>query len=220
VALAALAAACLVASGCARDGDAPRESSSDVATGPLSVEGLAYAEHAGSELTRRIEAAQLLVVPRHLGVFQVAGLYEVVLTRVRIELFLDALRRVPAPSGSSGLATPLQLTPFHDRGKLVATSLYDVQGVAVRGGTPVSRFSAANARLDVGSGDVVLNDFRITHVPTARTVQARRALWRAQANEFRIAGDYLLTDGSALRKGRGLQVDLEFRSAHPELGPP
>jgi hypothetical protein len=75
----------------------------------------------------------------------------------------------------------------------------------------VTRIDASRARVDVRRGDVTLHGFRMVHLRTSRSLEAARAVWREDAREFVLAGEFVLRDGASVLRGRGLRVDPEMR---------
>ena len=85
----------------------------------------------------------------------------------------------------------------------------------VRGGAPVARLEAGRASASVRSRDLVLRGVRVEQVPAGRRLTADRAVWLADAGALWIEGDYVLWDGGASTRGRGLRIDVELRRASP-----
>lgn len=203
---AALAGALLALAAC-RSAPAPPPAGD----GPsLVLEDVAYSEYEGARPSRRLTAAQLLVVPKRLGLFQVTGLNELVLTRPRFEILLDA--RAPSPA-----AVPRDLFGVAlVRAPAVASAvMFDLECVLRRDGRPLTRLSASRASVDVRTGDVSFRDFRMASAGSPRALHAARAEWRAADRRFAVRGEYDL-EGGEPRHGRGLEVDV----ALGRVGPP
>ncbi len=203
----AVAAACVLA-GCGPNGRAG--SREQRALGPVVLERLALSAFDGATLSRRLGTERLLVVPSQVGPLRIAGLHEVVLTRARYDVFLDG-----GEPGAVGRGRPnrtsLLAEPVRPDAWIVAGSVFGLEWWTSRGGEPLTRIDASRARVDVRRGDVTLHGFRMVHLPTSRSLEATRAVWREDAREFVLAGEFVLRDGASVLRGRGLRVDPEMR---------
>lgn len=176
----------------------------------LALDDVVYSEHDGARESRRLTAAQLLVVPKRLGLFQVAGLNELVLARPRFEILLDARAPLPAAVPPDLFGVALVRAPA-----VASAAMFDLECVLRRDGRAISRISASRASADLRTGNASLRDLRIAAAEGPRALHAARAEWRAADRRFVIRGEYDL-EGEEPRHGRGLEVDVELG----RVGPP
>jgi hypothetical protein len=188
-----------------------------------SLEGVTLNQFAGTTLRRRLRADQLMVLPKRIGILQVAGLRELVVTGARLELFED----VPAEGRSAAEVlfsggelpttwaapppdrrgrSPRGLQALHER--LTGATIYGFECDLVRRGAADVRVQARRVTLEPRSGDLVLEDLVVEESPT-RSVRAHRGTWRASSSAIVVSGWYEQRDGDAVERGRGLRIDLE-----------
>lgn len=168
---------------------------------PLSAERVSVSTFHGDRLTRRIDAAQILVVPRRVGPLEVAGVHELVLTRARIELFAD--EGAGDGAGGSGVFG----LPMRPGVQLVSGSIFELEWSLSRGGVELAHFSASRGNVDFRSGDVSLQQLRLVHSPTRRQISAPAATLRG-GSEVVIRGDFVVRDDAGERAGRGLRMKI------------
>jgi hypothetical protein len=168
---------------------------------------LTLSEYDGSTVTRQLRTNQVLILPRRVGPLQIAALYEVVLTRARVDVFLEAA----ADRASARPLAAIFGVPVRAGVQVASGSVFGLDWWTSRGGEPLSRIEAEHASVDFRSGEVALRQLRMTHLPTGRTIEAPRAIWRGASNDLAIRGEYVLRVGSSERRGRGLRIDPEFR---------
>jgi len=174
----------------------------------FSLEGLVLSEFAGAKLQRRLRADQLLVVPKRMGIFQVAGLNELVLTRARLEVF-EADERAPRGGGATGAVSRGTLDVVSAGRRIASASIHGLECEIVRSGELRTRISAARGRVDIRSGDVILEEFSLTELrPSSRSIRGAKAVWRVAEQELVVSGPYELRDGARVTTGRGLRLDL------------
>lgn len=210
--LAALAV-CATAAGCGAQGHRAG-SRSEGAPGPVALAGATLSAWDGETLSRRLSVERLVVAPSAIGPLRIAALHEVSLTRARYDVFLadDEELSPAAPRRRDGRGrTSLLAEPVRPGVRVVAGSVAGLEWWTSRGGVPVTRVDAARARVDVRKGDVTLQGFRMMHLPTSRSLEATRAVWREREREFVVDGEFELSDGARVLRGRGLRVDAELR---------
>lgn len=168
---------------------------------PLSAERVSVSTFHGDRLTRRLDAAQILVVPRRVGPLEVAGVHELVLTRARIELFADD------GAGEAAGGTGVFGLPMRPGVQLVSGSIFELEWSLSRGGVELARFSASRGNVDFRSGDVNLQQLRFVHSPTRREISAPAATLRG-GSEVIIRGDFAVRDDAGEHTGRGLRMKI------------
>jgi hypothetical protein len=186
-----------VAVGCA----APAGDASDRVANPVSLDGVRVSVFDGERLSRKFSAEQFLVLPRRAGPLEFAGLHELVVTRAKVELFLDE------SGGERGAAPDLLGVPVRPGIQLVSGSIFDLDWSASRGGEQVARIEASRAKVDFRNGDVDLRQFRLSHLPTSRVIEAPRATLR-HGSEVVIEGEFVMRDRASQRTGRGLRLKV------------
>lgn len=214
-----LASAALGAAGCGAP-SAPVPPRAEPPVLPFSADGFTLTQFSGDELTGRLHADQLLVVPKRFGILRVATVGELVLTGVRFEVF-ERTRPAPSPGAAVRrreaerapvVAAALLPRPSGAR-HVVAASVFGLEWTVHRDGVPIARIEADRARADAGRGEVALRRFQMVHLPTGRRITASRALWRAESSTFSIPGAYELHDGGRVDRGRGLRFGVDLPAA-------
>lgn len=176
-----------------------------------SIDGLTYSRFVGSTLAQRLRAEQVLFLPQRLGIFQVSAMTEVVLTRVRLEVFDDV--RASSPGSASQLRPARVLLPGLTGARHVSgATLYDIDCVIVRDGRSFVRIRAARGRADGFGGEVALREVRVEGPSTGRTLTAARAVWRPQASELVVRGEYTLREAGRVTTGRGIRLDADMEA--------
>jgi hypothetical protein len=168
--------------------------------------------HEGEWLRLRARARQVMLVPRTFGPLEVGPLKELVVTEPRFEVREEPGCGVRSPCAERVLADPTlglaSLTAGISSLQLVSGRLFAPSWIVVREGVVVARFSAREGRVGLGGRSLVLLDFELEQVPTARHVRAGRAVWSTDDRAFWIDGDYALDDGSGAYLGRGLLIGV------------
>lgn len=181
------------------------------------LEGLTYSEFIGTTLVRRTEAEQVIVVPKRFGALQVSAVSDVLVSGARIQVFESAAGDGPLEAaGVDAVGPPGGLAvPGLSGRRLAGATFHGLEVVLLRGGVPVARVAAAQASADARSGNLLLRDFELEHLPTQRVVRGPRATWRRQTRDFVIPGDHVVAEGGVTRPGRGLLVDRDFNLRRP-----
>jgi hypothetical protein len=191
---------------------APAPESSNNPEATFALEGADVTIHEGEWLRLRARARQVMLVPRSFGPLEVGPLKELVVTGARFEVREEPGCGGRSPCAERVLADPtlglVSLTAGLISLRLVSGMLFDPSWVVVRDGVVVARFSAREGRVGIGGRSLVLLDFELEQVPTARHVRAGRAVWSPEDRAFRIDGDYALMDGSRAYTGRGLLIGI------------
>lgn len=181
------------------------------------LDGLTYSEFVGTTLVRRTEAEQVIVVPKQFGGLQISALSDVLVSGARIQLFEPVAE--DGPLERAGLDAVVPADGFAVPGltglRLGGATFHGLEVVLLRGGAPVARVAATLANSERRSGNVVLREFELEHLPTQRVIRGPRATWRRQTRDFVIAGDYVVAEGGTTRPGRGLLVDRDFNLRPP-----
>ncbi len=202
------AVAWLALAACRPAAPAPRPAAE---TGPrLALEHVDSSQFEGVRRTRRLTAAQLLLVPKRLGFLEIAGLSELVLLSPRFEVALDEGAHSPD-------AAPRDLfdVALVRGGGVPSALMFDLECVLTRAGRPLTRISAARASANLRTGNVSLRDFRMTRVGSPHALRAARAEWSARARRFVIRGEYQL-EGDPPARARRLEVDVELGEVERE----
>lgn len=194
-------------------GASSRSGSAGPPAGVVALEGFSFSEFRGSTLTRRLRADRAAVVPKRIGPFEVGILDELQLTNARYELFEDEAGGDVGP----GSATPdgprrdaFSLGILSGAAHAAGASIRGFECSLVRGGRLVTRFRATRGAIDLRTGDLVLSDFEAEHLPTARTIRSRRAVWHPTTGSFSIRGAFELRTGTATTTGTGVRIDRDF----------
>lgn len=172
------------------------------------LEAVTCSQFSGAFMARRLHAAQVFVVPKRWGIFQVSALSDLVLTQARLEVYRSG-ERAPADDLESGAIDATALPRMFGLQRVGGLVVYGFEYLLVRDGTPIARMEAARGTADARGHGVVLRAFRLTHLPSGRTVTADRAVWRPGAGEIEIRGEYTIASGDAISHGRGLRLDAE-----------
>ena len=119
-----------------------------------------------------------------------------------------------AVSGGLDVLVPrggLALPGLAALGHVSRATVVGFECVLFRDGAPAVRIEAARSATDARSGDLALEQLRIVHLTSGRTLRAARALWRRRGNDFVVRGEYALEDAGGVTTGRGVRVDADVR---------
>jgi hypothetical protein len=174
---------------------------------PLAMDDVTISLYAGSRLSQLVRARHLLVAPAAFGPFQVAGIAELVLTGVEVDVYLHDACVGEAPCGPTPLDDPslgiLRVLDLKGGLPAAGASLLDVGWVLWRGKLAVARISAKQASLRRRGARG-----RLEHLATGRVVEARRAVWDAPTRSFSIGGGYVFQQGETRSTGERARMDF------------
>ena len=192
-------------------GDASPEPAAEGALPALELTGVSWVEHAGERVRQRARAARILLAPAAFGPFEVSLVDEILLAGLHLDLFLDAGAAAGAPGDP--LDDPwlgaLRVTSL--RGGLPAggARLVDASWTVWRGGVPIARLFARQARVRHRAAPLELLDVRLELLGQERVVSASRATWEPRSRTFALRGGYALQVQGLRSEGERGRVPLE-----------
>lgn len=181
----------------------------------MEIEGLKYSNYKDGKLKSRVQAAQLMVVPRKIGAFQIQSLNEAVISRFRLEMHSATLPDEPSKTGTSlpdelsdgikGLAT------IKGAGRIVKVTIAGMEILALRGDKPEFILQASVGSFDARHKQLQLENVIMEQPENHLRLTTDRAVWNKEINSFAVPGPYVLHRGNEVVKGENIFIDLAFR---------
>lgn len=190
----------------------PAEQPSGVA---IEIEGLKSTNYKEGKLQSRVQAAQLVVVPRKIGVFQIQSINEAVISRFRLEMHNTAR---PVEQNSSTAALPDELSDginglasIKGSGRIVKVTIADMEILSIRENKPEFILQARVGTFDARHKQLQLENVIMQQPENHLRLTTDRAVWNKEINAFEVPGPYVLHRGNEVVKGEHIFIDLAFR---------
>lgn len=180
----------------------------------MEIEGLKYSNYRDDQLQSRVQAGQLVVVPRQIGIFQVQSINEAVITRFRIEVMNSPEQKAEKPSISlpNELADGIKgLASIKGSGRITKVTIAGLEVLALQGDQPKFVLHAKTGTFDARQKQLQLEGITLQQPASGMRIKSERALWNKKINAFEIPGPYELHTAEGVQKGERLYVDMNFR---------
>ena len=181
----------------------------------MEIEGLKYSNYKEGKLQSRVQAAQLMVVPRKIGVFQIQSINEAVISRFRIEMHKSAL---PEEKKKTETVLPDQLSDgikglaaIKGAGRIVKVTIAGMEILSLQGDKPEFILQARVGTFDARHKQLQLENVIMQQPENHLRLTTDRAVWNKELNAFAVPGPYVLYRGKEVTKGENIFIDLAFR---------
>jgi hypothetical protein len=181
----------------------------------MEIEGLKYSNYKDGKLQSRVQAAQLMVVPRKIGVFQIQSINEAVISRFRLEMHSATL---PDEPNKTGTALPDELSDgikglatIKGAGRIVKVTIAGMEILSLRGDKPEFILQARVGSFDARHKQLQLENVIMQQPGNHLRLTTDRAVWNKEINAFEVPGSYVLQRGNEVTKGERIFIDLAFR---------
>ena len=181
----------------------------------MEIEGLKYANYKDGKLQSRVQAAQLIVVPRKIGAFQIKSINEAVITRFRLEMHSSNLA---AEQNKTGTALPDELSDgikglaaIKGTGRIVKMTIAGMEILSLRDEKPEFILQASVGSFDARQKQLQLENVTMLQPGNHLRLTTDLAIWNKEINAFEVPGPYVLYRGKEVVKGERVFIDLAFR---------
>jgi len=181
----------------------------------MEIEGLKYSNYKDGKMQSRVQAAQLMVVPRKIGVFQIQSINEAVISRFRLEMHSATL---PDEPNKTGAALPDELSDgikglasIKGSGRIVKVTIAGMEILSLRGDKPEFILQARIGTFDARHKQLQLENVSMQQPENHLRLTTDRAVWNKEINAFAVPGSYVLHRGNEVVKGENIFIDLAFR---------
>lgn len=181
----------------------------------MEIEGLKYSNYKDGRLQSRVQAGQLVVVPRKIGIFQIHSINEAVISRFRLEI-LNAPLTSGAANHQSDLPLELSdgikgLAAIKGSGRITKVTISGMEIISLRDDKPVLRLIAQTGLFDARQKQLKLEKIVLQNPSIGLRISSEQALWNKKINAFEIPGPYELHTADGIQKGERIYVDMNFR---------
>ncbi len=181
----------------------------------MEIEGLKYSNYKEGKLQSRVQAAQLMVVPRKIGAFQIKSINEAVITRFRLEMHSSNLPAEPIKTGSAlpdELSDGIKgLAAIKGTGRIVKMTIAGMEILSLRDEKPEFILQARVGSFDARHKQLQLENVIMQQPEKHLRLTTDRAIWNKEINAFEVPGPYILHRGKEVIKGERVFIDLAFR---------
>lgn len=181
----------------------------------MEIEGLKYSNYKDGKLQSRVQAAQLVVVPRRIGIFQIQSINEAVISGFRLEMHNA---RLAAGEGNSGAALPDELSDgikglasLKGAGRIVKVTIAGMEILSLRGDRAEFLLQARVGSFDARRKQLQLENVTMEQPEKQLRLTTDKALWNQDLKAFAVPGPYILYRGKEVVKGENIFIDLAFR---------
>ncbi len=180
----------------------------------MEIEGLKYSNYKDGKLQSRVQAGQLVVVPRKIGIFQIQSINEAVISRFRLEVFnspakKEANQSAPLPDelseGIKGLAS------IKGSGRITKVTIAGMEILSLQDNQPKFILNARVGIFDARQKQLQLEQITLQQPALGMRIVSERAVWNKKINAFEIPGPYELHAADGVQKGERVYVDMNFR---------
>lgn len=180
-------------------------------TGPrLAIQGLTVQASEGGRISSRLQANQLLILPKRLGPIELGVLEELVITGARLELYAPAAGQTTGwQSATFGLGSSA-VFGTRDGPPLAGVTIHGLEVTLAGAAGAESRLTAARGDLDAWKARLVLRDVTIQAIPAGRSLRTPRAIWREGSGDLYVPGAWELREGDRTTRGHGLVANLSL----------
>ena len=180
----------------------------------MEIAGLKYSNYKEGKLQSRVQAEQLMVVPRKIGAFQIKSINEAVITRFRLEMHSSNLAAEP----KTGSALPDELSDgikglaaIKGTGRIVKMTIAGMEILSLRDEKPEFILQARVGSFDARHKQLQLENVTMLQPENHLRLTTDLAIWNKEINAFEIPGPYVLYRGKEVVKGERVFIDLAFR---------
>lgn len=191
----------------------------------IEIEGLKYSNYKDEKLQSRVQAAQLMVVPRKIGVFQIQSINEAVISQFRLEIFnspptipgnQEKLNSAPSVARENEFADELSegikgLASIKGAGRITKVTITGMEIFSLREDKPEFILQARVGSFDARKKELQLEQVTLLQPITGMRIVTERAVWNKKIKAFEIPGDYEVTTEKGVKKGKRIYIDMNFR---------
>ena len=181
----------------------------------MEIAGLKYSNYKEGKLQSRVQAAQLMVVPRKIGAFQIKSINEAVITRFRLEMHSSNL---PAEPNKTRSVLPDELSDgikglaaIKGTGRIVKITIAGMEILSLRDEKPEFILQARVGSFDARQKQLQLENVTMLQPENHLRLTTDLAIWNKEINAFEVPGPYVLYRGKEVDKGERVFIDLAFR---------
>lgn len=180
----------------------------------MEIQGLKYSNYKEGKLQSRVQAGQLIVVPRKIGIFQIQSINEAVISQFRLEILNEPVKASSATStdlpleladGIKGLAA------IKGSGRITKVTIAGMTIISLQDNQPNFILNAKVGVFDARQKQLQLEQVILQKPSLGMKIVTERAVWNKKINAFEIPGPYEIHKSDGIQKGERVYVDMNFR---------
>lgn len=178
----------------------------------MDIEGLKYANYKNGKLQSRVQAAQLVVVPRKIGAFQIQSINEAVISHFRLELIRSPDKEKEEGALPDELSDGIKgLASIKGSGRIVKVTIAGMEILSLRDNNPEFILQARVGSFDARHKQLQLENVVMQQPDNHLRLTTDLAVWNKEIKAFEVPGPYVLYRGKEVVKGDRVFIDLAFR---------
>jgi len=179
------------------------------------MDGVSSKVYDNGVLVSKMEAEMFKIRPRKFFLFNIKSVNEAILTNVKLDIYI---KNKGLKEGKETAYIDL-LKPIFDAttGKGTGTGLITravIKGIdfnIFNSDILIHKLKARSADFMLQNKKIVFLNVTLEHPPSSRLISAERMIWDAQEGNFKVPGWYKSSTPKGDSKGKGVQIDLDFR---------